>query len=107
MLPFEENYFDVVFQAGLLEHFDKAARIKLLKQWGKVGKVMISMIPNAASIGYRTGKDIMERNGTWEYGLELPQYSLKSEFFEAGFSVREEYTIGELHALNFFLTDTI
>ena len=43
----------------------------------------------------------MEKNGTWNYGMELPQYSLKSEFTKAGLEVIDEYTIGEKHALNF------
>lgn len=100
-LPFEENEFDVIFQCGLLEHFEKNERIQLLKNWGKAGKRMISMIPNASSIAYRVGKQMMEKNGTWEYGLELPQYSLKDEFMQAGFDVKAEYTIGAEHALNF------
>jgi ubiquinone/menaquinone biosynthesis C-methylase UbiE len=100
-LPFVDEEFDIVFQAGLLEHFEKNERVNLLKLWGKVGKKMISIIPNAASIAYRTGKAEMEKNGTWEYGKELPQYSLFQEFFLAGFRVTNEYTIGENHALNF------
>lgn len=100
-LPFAENQFDVIFQAGLLEHFEQEMRIKLLKNWGKYGKRMVSIIPNAASIAYRTGKAMMEQNGTWEYGLELPQYSLQSEFEQAGFHVLKEYTIGAEHALEF------
>jgi SAM-dependent methyltransferase len=100
-LPFKDNEFDVVFQAGLLEHFDKDERIRLLKNWGKAGKKMVSIIPNAASLAYRVGKAKMEKDGTWEYGLELPQYSLFQEFYEAGFIITKEYTIGETHALNF------
>ncbi|MCM1263806.1 MAG: class I SAM-dependent methyltransferase, partial [Butyrivibrio sp.] len=34
-LPFAENQFDIIFQAGLLEHFEQEMRIKLLKNWGK------------------------------------------------------------------------
>lgn len=100
-LPFADNQFDVVFQAGLLEHFQKEDRINLLKQWGRVGRRMVSIIPNASSIAYRVGKSRMEKNGTWSYGLELPQYSLHGEFLEAGFHVTSEYTIGEKHALEF------
>lgn len=100
-LPFDDNAFDVVFQAGLLEHFRKEERIRLLRLWGRVGHRMVSIIPNAASLAYRHGKARMERAGVWEYGLELPQYTLKGEFVEAGFEVMEEYTIGEAHALNF------
>ena len=62
---------------------------------------MISMIPNAASIAYRTGKAMMEQQGVWSYGLELPQYSLGSEFEQAGIHTVREYTIGAEHALAF------
>ena len=100
-LPFEDNYFDVVFQAGLLEHFQQDERIRLLKLWGRVGKRMVSIIPNASSLAYRIGKARMEKKGTWAYGLELPQYSLIGEFHDAGFKVTKEYTIGAEHALAF------
>lgn len=100
-LPFEENTFDTIFQAGLLEHFDRDERIRLLRLWSRYGKRMISLIPNAASIAYRTGKALSEADGTWEYGKELPQYTMVGEFMEAGIRVTEEYTIGAEHALNF------
>lgn len=100
-LPFEKDTFSTIFQAGLLEHFEQSERIKLLKLWKPYGKRMISLIPNAASIAYRTGKAMMERQGTWEYGKETPQYTMVSEFEEAGFENVREYTIGEVHALSF------
>ncbi len=100
-LPFSEREFDVVFQAGLLEHFDQQDRIDMLLNWKKVCKKMISMIPNAHCLAYRIGKDLDEKNGTWKYGLEMPQASLREEFQKAGFTDIEEYTIGELHALDF------
>ena len=100
-LPFEENAFDVSFQAGLLEHFHKEERIHLLKLWGRISKRMVSLIPNASSLAYRLGKARMEKKGIWPYGLEMPQYSLAQEFAAAGFDVVDEYTIGEEHALQF------
>lgn len=100
-LPYKEKEFDYIYQCGLLEHFYYDDRIKILKNWCKYTKHMISMVPNAASIAYRTGKAIMEENGTWEYGLELPQYSLQSEFKQAGIYNVKEYTIGAEHALKF------
>lgn len=100
-LPFVDNQFDIIFQAGLLEHFEKDERIQLLKNWSRCGKTMVSIIPNAASIAYRVGKEIMERNGTWEYGKEIPQYSMADEFNRAGINTTKEYTIGEEHSLEF------
>ena len=100
-LPFEEKQFDYIFQAGLLEHFETEEQVRLLRNWARYGKYMISMIPNAASIPYRVGKQIMEENGTWEYGLEIPKHSFKEEFTKAGIFVEKEYTIGTEWAQNF------
>jgi len=100
-LPFAEDSFDCVFHAGLLEHFHKEERIMLLKKWRPFSKTMISMVPNAACVAYRTGKAIMEKNGTWAYGLEMPLYSQIEDFHNAGFKVTDEYSIGMEHALNF------
>jgi ubiquinone/menaquinone biosynthesis C-methylase UbiE len=100
-LPFCDNEFDVIFHAGLLEHFEIDDRIKLLANWSRVGKKMVSLVPNAASLAYRVGKADMERKGTWSYGLEIPIYSQHTEFTKAGLRVLQEYTIGASHALEF------
>lgn len=100
-LPFENRQFDYVFQSGLLEHFSSDEQVTLLKNWGGVCKYMISMIPNASSVPYRVGKQIMENNGTWEYGLETPRHSLANEFVAAGAKNVREYTIGTEWALRF------
>ena len=100
-LPFKEKQFDYGFQAGLLEHFETDEQIRLLGLWKKNCKRMISMIPNASSIPYRVGKQIMETEGTWEYGLEIPKHSFSEEFTKAGIAVEKEYTIGTEWAMRF------
>lgn len=100
-LPFEEREFDVIFHSGLLEHFTKEERIELLRNWKRYCKKMVSLVPNAASIAYRVGKERMEINGTWIYGIENPLYTQVDDFIKAGYVVQAEYTIGRKHALNF------
>lgn len=100
-LPFNEKQFDYIVQAGLLEHFETDEQIRLLRNWARYGKYMISMIPNASSIPYRIGKQLMENEGTWEYGLEIPKHSFKEEFSRAGITVEKEYTIGSEWAQRF------
>ncbi len=100
-LPFEENYFDIIFHAGLLEHFTKEERINMLTLWRKYCKRMISLVPNASCLAYRVGKNIMEQTGNWPYGVENPLYTQIDEFEAAGYKVEKEYTIGIKHALNF------
>jgi len=100
-LPFGEKKFDYIFQAGLLEHFETEKQIELLRNWSIYGKHIISMIPNQASIPYMLGKQIMEENGSWKYGMEIPKHSMKEEFTLAGITVEKEYTIGAEWALKF------
>lgn len=100
-LPFPENEFDIAFQAGLLEHFERDERIEMLRLWKPCCKKMVSLIPNAASLAYRVGKGLMEKEGTWCYGKELPQYSMILDFEEAGYKVTQEYTIDEKNSLYF------
>ena len=104
-LPFKEKEFDFIYQAGLLEHFESREQVNLLQNWAKYGKYMVSMIPNASSVAYRVGKEIMERNHTWEYGLEIPRHSLQQEFALAGITVEREYSIGSSFAQNFLPKD--
>jgi ubiquinone/menaquinone biosynthesis C-methylase UbiE len=101
-LPFKENEFDIIFQAGLLEHFERDQRIKLLKTWGKCTKQMVSIIPNSASLAYQLGMAYQKKKGIWQYGLELPQFTLQEEFRAAGFKVTSEYTIAMEAGLTFF-----
>lgn len=105
-LPFSTK-FDYVFQAGLLEHFYTEQRIDMLKKWKKCADTMVSLIPNANSVGYRIGKQISEDNGTWEFGLEMPQGSLKGDFEAAGIEVTNEYTIDSYGAVRFLPKDHI
>ena len=104
-LPFSDGAFDMIFQAGLLEHFSQKERIAMLQNWSRYGRRMVSMIPNAHSLAYHLGKELMEQRGIWPYGLEMPQSSLATEFAQAGLNHIREYTIGMQEALNFLPKD--
>ena len=104
-LPFSDGSFDFAFQAGLLEHFQKEERIRLLDLWRPVCHTMISMIPNAHSLAYHAGKYMMEKAGVWPWGLEMPQDSLLDEFLLAGYGNVREDTIDAMHAVQAFLPE--
>lgn len=104
-LPFERHEFDYIFHAGLLEHFEKADRVDLLKAWRPFCKKMVSMIPNAASFCYALGKERQEEEGSWQWGRELPDYTQIREFMLAGYDVEHEFTVGEIQALDFLKKD--
>ena len=64
-------------------------------------KRVIIMVPNAMAIGYRLGKWYMEHNGTWEWGGEVPSYSLRSHFASAGAASFREFSMGGRHSVDF------
>lgn len=100
-LPFQENQFDAIYHAGLLEHYTNEERVNMLALWKNYCKEMISMVPNGASVAYRYGKEKMIKNGTWSYGIENIIYTQVLEFINAGLTVDAEYTIGLMNSLNF------
>lgn len=104
-LPFPNDSFDFAFQAGLLEHFQKEERIRLLDLWRPVCRTMVSMIPNAHALAYHAGKYMMEKAGAWPWGLEMPQDSLLDEFLLAGYGNVREGTLDAMHAVRAFLPE--
>jgi SAM-dependent methyltransferase len=65
-LPYKDKEFDVVFNAGFLEHFDDDDKIKLVKEFTRVAKYYIFMVPNK---NYRLrpygNEDLLTKN-QWE-----------------------------------------
>ena len=77
-LPLETDSVDMVFSCGVFEYFNSPQIDQITAEAFRVArKRVIIMVPNAAAIGYRLGKWYMERTGTWEWGGEVPSYSLR------------------------------
>ncbi len=101
-LPLESNSIDMVFSCGVLEYFDAVQVRHMLREALRVArKRVIIMVPNAWSVAYRLGKWYMERTGTWEWGGEIPSYSLKSTLTDAGAVSIDEFSVGGRHSLDF------
>jgi len=45
-MPYEDKSFDIVFNAGFLEHFNDEDKIRLVKEFTRVAKYYIFMVPN-------------------------------------------------------------
>jgi malonyl-CoA O-methyltransferase len=101
-LPVEDDSFECVWHSGLLEHFTREERRRMLEDWARVAtRRVISLVPNGSSVAYRAGKTTRERAGTWPYGIERTLTSLRDDFDAAGIDVEEERSIGVAHALTF------
>lgn len=100
--PFSDNMFDMVFNSGLLEHFDFYEKVKIISEARRITRrSFLSLVPNANSIPYRLGKWLQERNDMWKWGKETPVESLHSAYITAGFEDCREWSIAEDHAVNF------
>jgi malonyl-CoA O-methyltransferase len=102
-LPLEDKSVDWVFSSGVLEHFKPAVMVDVLRESRRVARRgVISLVPNAQCIFYRVGKEAMERAGTWAFGKEVPQLSMRQQFEAAGLKNILEYSTGTYHALEFW-----
>jgi malonyl-CoA O-methyltransferase len=105
-LPFDDGVFDCVWSSGLLEHFSDAEIQHIVSDSARISKgIVLSLVPNAASIPYRLGKWHQEEIGEWQYGYEDPKYSVAHFFEKANLKNIREYTVSWLHALNFMSFD--
>lgn len=78
-LPFADNSFDIVWNAGVLEHFSESERREALRELLRVtapGGWVVTLNPSYYSVVYRLGKWLSERAGKWPYGHEDPVRSL-------------------------------
>jgi ubiquinone/menaquinone biosynthesis C-methylase UbiE len=78
-MPVHDRSFDVVWNAGVIEHFYYAEQVKALSEMARVlkpGGMIITLNPSHRGWLYRWGKYRMEKSGIWPYGQEFPVTSL-------------------------------
>lgn len=103
-LPMPEKFYDVVWNAGVLEHFSYEEQVSILKELARVTKdngLLIILTPSAAALAYRVGKFTAEQAGIWMYGTETPIQTLTTAFQDAGIELLEEYNTGFFGSLEF------
>jgi SAM-dependent methyltransferase len=94
--PFGESTFDIVWNAGVMEHFEGALQLKATRGIAdivKPGGLFITFNPSARAFFYTHGKRAAERKGKWPYGPEFPVESLQGQCAAAGLTVKKEYPI--------------
>jgi len=81
-MPFKDKSFDIVFNAGVIEHFNKDNRTKALKEYARVLKdegIMYIAYPNHYSLAYRLAYIIRNIFHKWSYPSEHKIYDLNME----------------------------
>lgn len=103
-IPYQDNTFDIVWNEGVLEHFDKEDFDKSLSEMVRVSNNFVLVdIPNSRSKPYLHSKEFLEKNGLWEYGQELPRPTLIDEFTKFGLTNVTEKDIGNRTTLENYL----
>lgn len=81
-LPFPDDAFEVVFNAGVLEHFGFASRRAALLEMLRVtkpGGVICVAIPNHYSVPYRFAYTHLVARGRWQYPEEERIFDFSAE----------------------------
>ena len=78
-IPLPDNSFQIVWNAGVLEHFLEDKQTLALSEMARVcqkGGLIITINPYFGSLPYRFGKWYAEKTGAWNFGYEQPIKSL-------------------------------
>jgi SAM-dependent methyltransferase len=98
-LPWPDGAVDITWSSGVLEHWTDEELISIVSEMRRISRrSVVSLVPNAASVLYRFGKEVAEQKNLWPYGREIPRVSLKTVFEQAGFSGIREWTVWIEHA---------
>ncbi|MDI9393966.1 MAG: methyltransferase domain-containing protein [Euryarchaeota archaeon] len=94
---------DVVWNSGVLEHFNAWEVIEVLKKMKQVTrKYVLVLVPNAMSVPYLLFRQHAMEKGDWIWGRELLRDSMKHLAEAAGLEVIEEQYIGRHFTYDLF-----
>ncbi|MFS0722836.1 methyltransferase domain-containing protein [Paenibacillus sp. 1P07SE] len=99
-----DGELDLVWNAGVLEHFTREDKIAILEEMARLTKpdgTILVFTPSARCLPYLAGKYAAEQQGIWMYGVEEPVWSLNEEFAASGITLVGETHIGFANSLDF------
>jgi len=104
-MPFDDEKFDIVFNAGVIEHFKKKEVIAALKEYKRILKkdgVMIIGFPNYRSIPYQSALLISTFLGRWPFPKAYNYYDLKREIKTAGLILEKREVLSKKSIYNWW-----
>jgi ubiquinone/menaquinone biosynthesis C-methylase UbiE len=103
-IPFRDNTFDLVYNSGVIEHFEDPANVAAIREMARVtkpsGRVII-IVPNTLCLWYKAGKFIAVMMKNFEFGYE-EDYSpsrLKTAARNAGLEIEKTFGLQALPPL--------
>ncbi|UCG56532.1 MAG: glycosyltransferase [Phycisphaerales bacterium] len=77
--------FDLVYNCGVLEHYEKVDRVKLLEGMASRSRnLVLVLIPNASCYWYWIWRIHAQSDGNWVFGKELAGINIASDFKKSG-----------------------
>jgi SAM-dependent methyltransferase len=104
-LPVPDGFFDVIWNAGVIEHFHFDEQVEALRELARALKpqgLLVTLNPSARGRVYRAGKVIAELRGKWAVGQEFPVRTLQKHCLKLGFSLVHEEDVLPEHQFRFF-----
>jgi ubiquinone/menaquinone biosynthesis C-methylase UbiE len=95
-MEFQDETFDLVFNAGVIEHFIKEDRTLALREYARIlknGGAMIIAFPNHHCPPYRFAYLLLRLIGRWPYPTEYKLYNLIEEIKKAGLVLNSRQTL--------------
>lgn len=87
--------FDVVWNSGVMEHFNDSGLIKALRSIRTItNKFFVFLVPNSLSFPYLMFRYKLMHEGNWTYGSEYLRNDYEEVLEEAGFRVVEKRFVG-------------
>jgi SAM-dependent methyltransferase len=103
-LPFEDDSFDVTWNAGVVEHFEGEEQLRALREMLRVtrpeGRVVVA-VPWAGAGIYLRAKKFADSRGAWQPGYEVPIATFKDIAPQLPATLLHEYATGYLAQLHF------
>jgi 2-polyprenyl-3-methyl-5-hydroxy-6-metoxy-1,4-benzoquinol methylase len=103
-MPFDDGQFDLVWNTGVIEHFEPKDRKMAVSEMLRVMKpsgFMITFNPNAAAPVYKKSKAKAEQRGTWDVGFELPIDTLANDIDPDRYEIKE-WSLGWFFQYQFY-----
>ena len=102
-----EPEFDLVFNAGVLEHYTFEEQANLVRGMGaRSRRYVLVLVPNRACYWYWVWRQFRSKRDAWPWGKEIPMGSLASVFEAAGLQFHGERYFGEAWTES-FITESL
>ena len=107
-MSFRDRAYDVVFNSGVVEHYNRSDRIRMLREYSRILRddgTMVLGVPNHHSLPYRCAYMLKKRilgGYQWAWPTEYRIYDLRKELKATGLRLVKRLTFGKVTLFGFW-----